>query len=157
MDHLAKAIKIQHTDRSFALVENFKDFPSSEFTIEFWFKNVQEATDTYDMNIFEFGRSQDLVFKVEDDDNAAADIIWSPRMGEDTIAADETTSVGDTTGTNDEWVHVAWVWEGGTSGDDTDNVKIYINGEMDTDDEYDFDLDSVSGSNYTTLRILTSW
>ena len=115
-----------YTDRSFALVENFKDFPSSEFTIEFWFKNVQEATDTYDMNIFEFGRSQDLVFKVEDDDNAAADIIWSPRMGEDTIAADETTTVGDTTGTNDEWVHVAWVWEGGTSGDDTDNVKFIL-------------------------------
>ena len=52
-----------YTDRSFALVENFKDFPTDQFTIEMWIKNMQ-PTSTYNMHAFEWGREWDLVFKV---------------------------------------------------------------------------------------------
>ena len=40
-----------YTDRSFALVEKFKDFPTDQFTIEMWIKNEQ-PTSTYNMHAF---------------------------------------------------------------------------------------------------------
>ena len=39
-----------YTDRSFALVEKFKDFPTDQFTIEMWIKNEQ-PTSTYNMHL----------------------------------------------------------------------------------------------------------
>ena len=43
-----------YTDRSFALVENFKDFPNEPVTIEMWIQNIQSGS-TNDMNAFEWG------------------------------------------------------------------------------------------------------
>ena len=94
-----------YTDRSFALVEKFKDFPTDQFTIEMWIKNKQTGSE-YNMHAFEWGREWDLVFKVLDDD-------WSPRLGEVTLAG-EGNSVG--TPVKDKWAHIAWVWDGGTPG-----------------------------------------
>ena len=108
-----------YTDRSFALVENFKDFPTDQFTIEMWIKNMQ-PTSTYNMHAFEWGREWDLVFKVQNDN-------WSPRLGE--VVLDDQGDVG--TPVKDEWVHIAWVWDGGTPGTtDSGNVRIYQNGEL---------------------------
>ena len=44
-----------YTDRSFALVEKFKDFPTDQFTIEMWIKNKQTGSE-YNMHAFEWGR-----------------------------------------------------------------------------------------------------
>ena len=108
-----------YIDRSFALVENFKDFPTEQFTIEMWIKNKQ-PTSTYNMHLFEWGREWDLVFKVKNDE-------WSPRLGE--VVLDDQSDVGDPV--KDEWVHIAWVWEGGDpEAVDSDNVKIYQNGVL---------------------------
>ena len=108
-----------YIDRSFALVENFKDFPTEQFTIEMWIKNKQ-PTSSYDMHLFEWGRTWDLVFKVKNDE-------WSPRLGE--VVLDDQSDVGDPV--KDEWVHIAWVWEGGDpEAVDSDNVKIYQNGVL---------------------------
>ena len=108
-----------YIDRSFALVENFKDFPTEQFTIEMWIKNTQ-PTSTYNMHLFEWGREWDLVFKVKNDE-------WSPRLGE--VVLDDQSDVGDPV--KDEWVHVAWVWDGGDPElTDTNNVKIYQNGVL---------------------------
>jgi len=108
-----------YIDRSFALVENFKDFPTEQFTIEMWIKNKQ-PTSSYDMHLFEWGRTWDLVFKVKNDE-------WSPRLGE--VVLDDQSDVGDPV--KDEWVHIAWVWEGGDPEvADTKNVKIYQNGVL---------------------------
>ena len=108
-----------YIDRSFALVENFKDFPTEQFTIEMWIKNKQ-PTSTYNMHLFEWGRTWDLVFKVKNDE-------WSPRLGE--VVLDDQSDVG--TPVKDEWVHVAWVWDGGDPEQtDSNNVKIYQNGVL---------------------------
>ena len=108
-----------YIDRSFALVENFKDFPTEQFTIEMWIKNKQ-PTSTYNMHLFEWGREWDLVFKVKNDE-------WSPRLGE--VVLDDQSDVG--TPVKDEWVHVAWVWDGGDPDiADQNNVKIYQNGVL---------------------------
>ena len=108
-----------YSDRSFALVEKFKDFPTDQFTIEMWIKNMQ-TTDTYNMHAFEWGREWDLVFKVQND-------TWSPRLGE--VVLDDQGDVG--TPVKDEWVHIAWVWDGGDpSSNDTGNVRIYQNGTL---------------------------
>ena len=108
-----------YIDRSFALVENFKDFPTEQFTIEMWIKNTQ-PTSTYNMHLFEWGREWDLVFKVKNDE-------WSPRLGE--VVLDDQSDVGDPV--KDEWVHVAWVWDGGDPElTDSNNVKIYQNGVL---------------------------
>ena len=63
-----------YTNRSFALVDEFKDFPNDKFTIEMWIKNEQ-PTDTYNVHAFEWGREWDLVFKILNNN-------WSPRLGE---------------------------------------------------------------------------
>ena len=68
------------------------------------------------MHAFEWGREWDLVFKVLNDK-------WSPRLGEVVLAG--SGSVG--TPVKDEWVHIAWVWDGGNSAE---NVRIYQNGEL---------------------------
>ena len=108
-----------YSDRSFALVEKFKDFPTEQFTIEMWIKNEQ-PTSTYNMHAFEWGREWDLVFKVKNDE-------WSPRLGE--VVLDNQGDVG--TPVKDEWVHIAWVWDGGDpSSTDSGNVKIYQNGSL---------------------------
>lgn len=108
-----------YSDRSFALVERFKDFPTDQFTIEMWIKNKQ-PTASYNMHAFEWGREWDLVFKVLNDE-------WSPRLGEVTL--DDQGDVG--TPIKDKWVHIAWVWDGGDEDvDDTGNVRIYQNGEL---------------------------
>ena len=108
-----------YIDRSFALVENFKDFPTEQFTIEMWIKNTQ-PTSTYNMHLFEWGREWDLVFKVKNDE-------WSPRLGE--VVLDDQSDVGDPV--KNEWVHVAWVWDGGDPElTDSNNVKIYQNGVL---------------------------
>ena len=108
-----------YIDRSFALVENFKDFPTEQFTIEMWIKNKQPIS-TYNMHLFEWGREWDLVFKVQNDG-------WSPRLGE--VVLDDQSDVG--TPVKDEWVHVAWVWDGGDPEQtDSSNVKIYQNGVL---------------------------
>ena len=109
-----------YDDRSFALVEKFNDFPTDQFTIEMWIKNMQTETSTYNMHAFEWGREWDLVFKVQNDS-------WSPRLGE--VVLDNQGDVGEPV--KDEWVHIAWVWDGGTPGvTDSGNVKIYQNGEL---------------------------
>ena len=127
-----------YTDRSFALVEQFKDFPSNQFTIEMWIKNMQEESDnTYNMHAFEYGRLWDLVFKIKNND-------WSPRLGEVVLAGDG--SVG--TPVKREWVHIAWVWDGGTAGStDTDNVRIYQNGIL--VGTYDADIGARTAYGYT--------
>jgi len=127
-----------YTDRSFALVEQFKDFPSDQFTIEMWIKNMQEESDnTYNMHAFEYGRLWDLVFKIKNND-------WSPRLGEVVLAGDG--SVG--TPVKREWVHIAWVWDGGTAGStDTDNVRIYQNGIL--VGTYDADIGARTAYGYT--------
>ncbi|WP_440931171.1 LamG-like jellyroll fold domain-containing protein [Candidatus Pelagibacter sp.] len=109
-----------YDDRSFALVEKFNDFPTDQFTIEMWIKNMQTETSTYNMHAFEWGREWDLVFKVQNDS-------WSPRLGE--VVLDDQGDVGEPV--KGEWVHIAWVWDGGTPGvTDSGNVKIYQNGEL---------------------------
>ena len=109
-----------YEDRSFALVEKFNDFPTDQFTIEMWIKNMQTETSTYNMHAFEWGREWDLVFKVQNDN-------WSPRLGE--VVLDNQGDVGEPV--KDEWVHIAWVWDGGTPDvTDSGNVKIYQNGEL---------------------------
>ena len=125
-----------YTDRSFALVEKFKDFPTDQFTIEMWIKNEQ-PTSTYNMHLFEWGRTWDLVFKVLNDD-------WSPRLGETTLAG--SGSVG--TPVKDEWVHIAWVWDGGDpDATDTGNVRIYQNGVL--VGTYDADIGARTSQGYT--------
>ena len=109
-----------YSDRSFALVEQFNDFPTDQFTIEMWIKNMQTDTSVYNMHAFEWGREWDLVFKVKNDE-------WSPRLGE--VVLDDQEDVG--TPVKGEWVHIAWVWDGGTPNtNDTGNVKIYQNGTL---------------------------
>ena len=125
-----------YTDRSFALVENFKDFPTEQFTIEMWIKNKQ-PTSTYNMHLFEWGREWDLVFKVKNDE-------WSPRLGE--VVLDDQSDVGDPV--KDEWVHVAWVWDGGDPDtEDTGNVKIYQNGVL--SGTFNANIGARQKSNYT--------
>ena len=63
-------------------LENFKDFPNDQFTIEMWIKNMRE-TSSYNMHAFEWGREWDLVFKVLDDR-------WSPRLGEKVLGGSGT-------------------------------------------------------------------
>ena len=67
------------------------------------------------MHAFEWGREWDLVFKVKDDD-------WSPRLGEEEAGSG---TVGAPV--KDEWVHIAWVWDGGSAAN---NVRIYQNGSL---------------------------
>jgi hypothetical protein len=125
-----------YIDRSFALVENFKDFPTDQFTIEMWIKNEQ-PTSTYNMHLFEWGREWDLVFKVQNDE-------WSPRLGE--VVLDDQSDVGDPV--KDEWVHVAWVWDGGDPDtEDTGNVKIYQNGVL--SGTFNANIGARQKSNYT--------
>ncbi|MDC0416302.1 hypothetical protein OAM12_03470 [Candidatus Pelagibacter sp.] len=124
-----------YTDRSFALVEKFKDFPTKQFTIEMWIKNMQ-TTSTYNMHAFEWGRTWDLVFKVLNDE-------WSPRLGE--VVLDNQGDVG--TPVKDEWVHIAWVWDGGDpDSTDTGNVRIYQNGSL--VGTFDADIGKRSKSGY---------
>ncbi len=125
-----------YTDRSFALVENFKDFPNDQFTIEMWIQNKQPGS-TYDMHAFEWGRTWDLVFKVKNDE-------WSPRLGE--VVLDDQGDIGSPV--KDEWVHIAWVWDGGTPGStDTGNVRIYQNGTL--SGTYNADIGARPKSGYT--------
>ena len=125
-----------YTDRSMALVESFKDFPTEQFTIEMWIKNMQ-TTSTYNMHAFEWGREWDLVFKVKNDD-------WSPRLGE--VVLDQQGDIG--TPVKDEWVHIAWVWDGGDpDSTDTGNVKIYQNGML--SGTFNADIGARSKSGYT--------
>ena len=129
-----------YSDRSFALVEKFKDFPTNKFTIEMWIKNTQPDS-SYNMHLFEWGRTWDLVFKVKNDD-------WSPRLGEVTL--DDQEDADNTVGTpiKDEWVHIAWVWDGGDpNATDTGNVKIYQNGEL--SGTFNADIAARAKSGYT--------
>ena len=88
-----------YANRSFALVENFKDFPTDQFTIEMWIKNMKAVDDSdYNMHAFEWGREWDLVFKVLDDR-------WSPRLGEKVLGGSGTVG----TPVKQQWAHIAWV------------------------------------------------
>ena len=104
-----------YTNRSFALVDEFYDFPSSKFTIEMWIKNEQ-PTDNYNVHAFEWGREWDLVFKILNNN-------WSPRLGEVTLGG----AGGVGTPVKDKWVHIAWVWDGGSA---PNNVRIYQDGTL---------------------------
>ena len=110
-----------YTNRSFALVNKFKDFPTEQFTIEMWIKNMKDNDDSdYNMHAFEWGREWDLVFKVLDDR-------WSPRLGEKVLGGSGTVG----TPIKQQWAHIAWVWDGGTPGStDTGNVRIYQDGVL---------------------------
>ena len=121
-----------YTNRSFALVDEFKDFPNDKFTIEMWIKNEQ-PTDTYNVHAFEWGREWDLVFKILNNN-------WSPRLGE--VALGGAGGVG--TPKKDEWVHIAWVWDG---GDDPNNVRIYQDGTL--AGTYNADIGSRTKSGYS--------
>ena len=106
-------------DRSFALVERFKDFPTKQFTIEMWINNKQ-PTKNYNTHLFEFGRTGDAAFKVKNDK-------WSPILVNKKLGGD----AGVATPIKNEWVHIAWVWDGGNpSTMDSKNVRIYQNGEL---------------------------
>ena len=78
------SVGIDYKKRSFALVKKFKDFPTKQFTIEMWIKNMKDVDDSdYNMHAFEWGREWDLVFKVFDDR-------WSPRLGEKVLGGSGT-------------------------------------------------------------------
>ena len=130
-------VGIDYKDRSFALVEKFNDFPTKQFTIEMWIKNMKDVDDSdYNMHAFEWGREWDLVFKVLDDR-------WSPRLGEKVLGG--TGTVG--TPVKQQWAHIAWVWDGGTPGStDTGNVKIYQDGVL--VGTYNADIGARSKSGY---------
>ena len=122
---------------SFALVKKFKDFPTDQFTIEMWIKNMRENS-SYNMHAFEWGREWDLVFKVKNDK-------WSPRLGE-VVLAGENGTVG--TPVKEKWAHIAWVWDGGTPGTaDTGNVRIYQDGLL--VGTYNADIGARKKSKYT--------
>lgn len=111
-------------NRSSAYVEDFKDFPNTQFTIEMWLRNMHEDDDIYDMHLFEWGRRYDLVFKVlKNGSGTYADHSFSPRLGE--VVLDSGGDVGDPV--RREWTHMALVWDGGNSAG---NVKIYQNGNL---------------------------
>ena len=89
------------------------------------------------MHAFEWGRTWDLVFKVKNDE-------WSPRLGE--VVLDDQGDIGSPV--KDEWVHIAWVWDGGTPGStDTGNVRIYQNGTL--SGTYNADIGARPKSGYT--------
>lgn len=121
-----------YTNRSFALVPAFKDFPNERFTIEMWIKNEQ-PTNTYNVHAFEWGREWDLVFKILNNN-------WSPRLGEVVLGGDG----GVGTPVKDKWVHIAWVWDG---GDDPNNVRIYQDGTL--AGTYNADIGARNKSGYT--------
>ena len=124
-----------YTDRSFALVEKFNEFPTKQFTIEFWINNKQQTSE-YNTHLFEFGRSMDTVFKVKNDK-------WDPRMNSTKLG---NSGVGFPI--RNKWVHVAWVWDGGNPNKtDTKNVRIYQNGEL--VGTYDLDVISRKKNGYT--------
>ena len=127
-----------YANRSFALVENFKDFPTDQFTIEMWIKNMKAVDDSnYNMHAFEWGREWDLVFKVLDDR-------WSPRLGEKVLGGSGTVG----TPVKQQWAHIAWVWDGGTPGStDTGNVRIYQDGDL--VGTYNADIGARAKSGYT--------
>ena len=131
-------VGIDYKKRSFALVKQFKDFPTKQFTIEMWIKNMKAADDSdYNMHAFEWGREWDLVFKVLDDR-------WSPRLGEKVLGGSGTVG----TPVKQKWAHIAWVWDGGTPGStDTGNVKIYQDGVL--VGTYNADIGARSKSGYT--------
>ena len=111
-------------NRSSAYIEDFKDFPNTQFTIEMWLRNMHEDDDIYDMHLFEWGRRYDLVFKVlKTGSGTYADHSFSPRLGE--VVLDAGGDVGDPV--RREWTHMAFVWDGGNSAG---NVKIYQNGNL---------------------------
>ena len=132
------SVGTNYQDRSFALVEQFNDFPTEQFTIEMWIKNMKDLDDSdYNMHAFEWGREWDLVFKVLDDR-------WSPRLGEKVLGGSGTVG----TPIKQEWAHIAWVWDGGTPGStDTGNVRIYQNGVL--VGTYNADIGARSKSGYT--------
>ena len=131
------SVGIDYKDRSFALVERFNDFPTKQFTIEMWIKNMKAVDDSdYNMHAFEWGREWDLVFKVLDDR-------WSPRLGEKVLGGSGTVG----TPVKQKWAHIAWVWDGGTPGStDTGNVKIYQDGVL--VGTYNADIGARSKSGY---------
>ena len=128
------------TDRSAALVRNFKDFPNEAFTIEMWVKNMHEDADTYDMHAFEWGRRWDLVFKVRKNTNSNNQHQFSPRLGEVVLATSGDESVG--VPQIKQWTHLAWVWTGGNSAG---NVKIYQDGVLTGTFTADIDPRTTSG------------
>ncbi|WP_440936877.1 LamG-like jellyroll fold domain-containing protein [Candidatus Pelagibacter sp.] len=138
VDARNSSVGTDYQDRSFALVEKFNDFPTEQFTIEMWIKNMKDLDDSdYNMHAFEWGREWDLVFKVLDDR-------WSPRLGEKVLGGSGTVG----TPIKQEWAHIAWVWDGGTPGStDTGNVRIYQNGVL--VGTYNADIGSRSKSGYT--------
>ena len=108
-----------YNDRSFALVRNFNDFPTKQFTIEFWINNKQ-PTSVYDTHLFEFGRTGDAVFRVKNDK-------WTPTLGYKRVGR----NAGVGAPIKNEWVHIAWVWDGGDPAiTDTNNVRIYQDGVL---------------------------
>ena len=122
-------------DRSFALVERFKDFPTKQFTIEMWINNKQ-PTDKYNTHLFEFGRTGDAAFKIRNDK-------WLPKLVNLKLGGD----AGVATPIKNEWVHIAWVWDGGNPSEtDSKNVRIYQNGEL--VDTYDIDVTPYDTQNY---------
>ena len=55
VDARNSSVGTNYQDRSFALVEKFNDFPTEQFTIEMWIKNMKDLDDSdYNMHAFEW-------------------------------------------------------------------------------------------------------
>jgi hypothetical protein len=113
------------SNRSSAYIRKFKDFPSDQFTVEAWFKNVRGETEEYDQHLWEWGRLWDVVFKVRRNDASGNNHQFSPRIGGVELATTPGQSNGEPV--RNEWTHIAWVWDGGNSAG---NVRIYQNGTL---------------------------
>ena len=111
-------------DRSAAYVRSFRDFPSNQFTVEMWLKNMHADDDTYNMHAWEWGRTWDVVFKVWRQ-LAANPHSFSPRIGNVELSSTGGQSSGESV--RREWTHIAWVWDGGSG---SGNVRIYQNGNL---------------------------
>ena len=113
------------SNRSSAYIRKFQDFPNEQFTVEAWFKNVRGETETYDQHLWEWGRLWDVVFKVRRNTASGNNHQFSPRIGGVELATTPGQSNGEPV--RDEWTHIAWVWDGGSSAG---NVRIYQNGTL---------------------------
>jgi len=111
-------------DRSAAYIRSFRDFPSNQFTVEMWLKNMHADDDTYNMHAWEWGRTWDVVFKVWRQ-NIINPHSFSPRIGNVELSSTGGQSSGESV--RREWTHIAWVWDGGS---ESGNVRIYQNGNL---------------------------
>lgn len=118
----------QNTDpsnRSAAYRRTFSNFPKQQFTVEAWFKNSREETETYDQHLWEWGQSAEVVFKVRRNSASGNEHEFSPRIANVELATTPGQSNGEPV--RNEWTHIAWVWDGVGS---TGNTRIYQNGVL---------------------------